>query len=88
MRTTIDLDESLLRRLRDTAHEQGISVRALLHRVIQRGLDAPSRGAEAAYAPPSLSLGEVREGIDLVAALRHAAELEDEEVAHELARRR
>ena len=39
MRTTRELDKSLLRRLRDEDYEQGVPLRTLLHRVIQRGLD-------------------------------------------------
>jgi hypothetical protein len=41
MRTTVDLDDTLLKRLRDEAHREGVPFRALLHRVIQRGLEPP-----------------------------------------------
>jgi len=88
MRTTIDLDDSLLRRLRKAAHEQGVSFRALLHRVIQRGLDDVAHDTEGRYEMPTYRLGRVREGVDLVKALDLAAALEDEETARELARRR
>lgn len=87
MRTTIDLDDSLLQRLRHAANAQNLSFRSLLHRVIQRGLaaDAPD---ENAYKTPSLPLGQVREGVDLVHALRLATALGDEETGAELTRRR
>ena len=88
MRTTIDLDDSLLARLRKEAHAQGVTFRALLHRVIQRGLDAPAQQSETRYKAPSLSLGQVREGIDLVKARDVAAALEDEEIIRKLAQRR
>ena len=88
MRTTIDLDPSLLQRLRDDAHAQGVPFRTLLHRVIQRGLDAPAAQSEQPYQSPALSLGQVREGLDLVKALQLAATLEDEEIVRKLAERR
>ena len=88
MRTTIDLDESLLRRLRDEAHDQGVPFRTLLHRVIQRGLDVPDAQAETPYRMPAASLGQVREGVDLVKALQLASTLEDEEIVRKMAERR
>ena len=88
MRTTIDLDDALLRRLRDAAHHQGVSFRALLHRVIRRGLEETAEPAEVAYEAPSLSMGQVRAEVDLVKALRLAAALDDEEIVRELAQRR
>ena len=88
MRTTIDLDDVLLKRLRDDAHEQGVPFRVLLHRVIQRGLDAGGPSAEKPYRAPTVSLGQVREGVDLVKALQLAATLEDEEIIRKIAERR
>ena len=88
MRTTIDLDESLLRRLRDEALDRGIPFRTLLHRVIQRGLEVPDSQAEAPYRMPAAALGKVREGIDLVKALQLASALEDEEIVRKMAERR
>ena len=88
MRTTVDLDESLLSRLREDAHREGISFRAMLHRVILRGLDSPVRAEEMEYAPPSFAMGQVREGINLVKALQLAGELEDEERLRTLERGR
>lgn len=89
MRTTIDLDDSLLSRLRDEAHSQGIPFRTLLHRLLQRGLDqGPATVAEVPYRAPSFSLGQVREGVDLVKALELAATLEDEEIIRKMAQRR
>lgn len=88
MRTTIDLDESLLRRLREEAHEQGVPFRTLLHRVIQRGLDFVDARPEAPYRAPAVSLGRVREGVDLVKALQTASVLEDEEIVRKMTERR
>ncbi len=84
MRTTIDLDESLLARLRDEAHREGVPFRAMLHRVILRGLEAPTSAAATTYRTPSISLGQVREGVNLVKALQLSAALEDEELIRKL----
>lgn len=85
MRTTIDLDESLLERLRSAAHREGVSFKAMLHRVILRGLqDAPRRVDPVRYETPTFSLGRVREGLDLVKARQIAADLEDEEILRKL----
>lgn len=85
MRTTIDLDESLLERLRSAAHREGVSFKAMLHRVILRGLeDAPRQADQVRYETPTFSLGMVREGIDLVKARHIAADLEDEEILRKL----
>jgi len=85
MRTTIDLDESLLTRLRDEAHREGVPFKALLHRVILRGLDtAPAAARQVAYKTPSIAMGQVREGINLVKALQLAAALEDEEIIRKM----
>ena len=45
MRTTIDLDDALLERVRDAARREGVPFKALLHRVILRGLDDAPRGS-------------------------------------------
>ena len=84
MRTTIDLDDALLTRLRDAAHREGVSFRALLHRVILRGLEAKEPVKETRYVAPSFSMGQVREGFDLVKARWIADDLEDEEIIRKL----
>ena len=63
MRTTIDLDDVLLTRLRDEAHREGVSFRALLHRVILRGLEPEAPAKRVEYKAPAFSMGPVREGI-------------------------
>ena len=84
MRTTIDLDDVLLTRLRDEAHREGVSFRALLHRVILRGLEPPATVKQIEYKAPSFSMGEVREGFDLVKARWIADDLEDEEIMRKM----
>ena len=88
MRTTIDLDDVLLARLRDEAHRQGTSFRALLHRVVIRGLEPDGPRVPVVYETPSFHLGQVREGINLVKAMQLAGELEDEEILRKMAQGR
>jgi hypothetical protein len=84
MRTTVDIDDTLLQRLRDDAHRLGIPFRTLLHRVLQRGLEAETAPNETVYRTPSVQLGQVREGVNLVKALQLSAALEDDERARKL----
>lgn len=88
MRTTIDIDDVLLKRLRDEAHAEGMPFRALLHRVLQRGLDAAPSEPAVTYQLAPAPLGRVREGIDLLKAMHVAAALEDEAVVRKLDERR
>ncbi|MCC6244018.1 MAG: hypothetical protein IT353_14340 [Gemmatimonadaceae bacterium] len=88
MRTTIDIDDVLLDRLRDQAHREGIPFRALLHRVLLRGLEQEPVKSEFRYQPPAFTMGQVREGVSLVKALQLAGDLEDEEVLRKLSQGR
>jgi len=84
MRTTIDLDESLLTRLRDLAHSEGVSFRAVLHRTILRGLEPSLPVREVVYETRTFNMGAVREGISLIKALQLAGDLEDEEIVRKM----
>lgn len=87
MRTTVDLDPYLLKRLRDEAHRRNIPFKDVLTSVIRRGLDErpPTR---TRYRMPTASLGQVREGVNLDKALGLADELADEETSHKVRRRK
>ena len=84
MRTTVDIDDTLLQRLRDEAHRLGLPFRTLLHRVLQSGLEVGREPDEVIYRTPSVPLGQVREGVNLVKALQLSAALEDDERARKL----
>ena len=86
MRTTIDLDPELMRRLRAEAHRRAVPMKRLLNQVIRLGLDAP--GASAPYRCPTFSMGEPAAQVNLDKALRLSGELEDEETAREMERRK
>ena len=84
MRTTIDLDDALLQRLRDAAHREGVPFKALLHRVILRGLDDAPSAPPKRYEPRSCNLGSVREAFEFVKARWIADNLEDEEILRKM----
>jgi hypothetical protein len=86
MRTTLDIDEHLLRRLRDEAHAHGIPLKEMVNRVIRRGLDAPKGGVRRSYRCPTFSMGAPLRPIDKALALADA--LEEDERAWKLAQRK
>ena len=90
MRTTIDLEEDVLRVLRDRAHRQRTSLKAALNSAIRLGL-TPARRTRAAprYRCPTFAMGRLAStGISLDKALALADALEDAEVARELEMRK
>ena len=87
MRTTVDIEAPLLRKLRAEAQRRGVSFKDLLQGLIRRGLqDAPAK--RTSYRAPARSLGQPYQVVRLDKALAFAAALEDEEIAQELTRRK
>lgn len=87
MRTTVDLDPHLLRRLRAEARRRGISFKAMLTTALRRGLDERPDAASR-YRCPTFSMGTPAEPFNLDKALAIAGVLEDEEIARKLALRK
>lgn len=87
MRTTVDLDPHLLRRLRSEARARGVSVKELLTTVLQRGLAEPV-AAKPRYRCPTYSMGAPVSGVNLDKAMEIAASLEDEEIVRKIALRK
>ena len=88
MRTTVDIDEGLLKRLRDEAHRRGVPFKQFLNRVLRRGIE-PARARRAKpYRCPTFDLGKPAPTVNLDKALHLAGALEDEETERELERRR
>lgn len=87
MRTTVDIDSHLLRRLRAEAQRRGIAFKDLLHGIIRRGLD-DRPAAAGRYRGRTFAMGLPTPPIRLDKALALAATLEDAEVARELALRK
>jgi hypothetical protein len=90
MRTTLDIDAHLLKRLRADAERQGISFKDAVAGALRRGLDTRSGRAAASgrFRMPTHSMGEPLAGVNMTKALAHAAELEDEEIARKLLQRK
>lgn len=86
MRTTLTVDDDLMKELKDAAHREGLPLKQLVNRALRRGLRALDEGAAAKpYRCPTFSMGVPAPGtIDLDKALAIAAELEDEETAREI----
>jgi hypothetical protein len=88
MRTTVRIDDHLMRDLRERAHREGTSLAKLINRLLQQAMRATRE--ESAPVPPfrekTFPMGEPRLNLDKAIGL--AASLEDEEVREELARRK
>jgi hypothetical protein len=86
MRTTVDVDPHLLKRLRAEAHRRGVPFKELLNRVLHRGLEERPEPAARPYRCPTHAMGPPLRPLDKALALADA--LEDEETARELTLRK
>lgn len=87
MRTTVRIDDDLLRELKKRAQSQGLSLGKLLNQVVRRGLRAPKRPPRAQpYREKVFAMGQPRMNLDKALAL--SAAIEDEEIARKLALRK
>ncbi|MBC8089348.1 MAG: antitoxin [Phycisphaerae bacterium] len=84
MRTTVDIEPQLLKRLRDEAHKRGVPLKDFLNGVIRRGLDERVSNPPTRYRLPTFNMGNPVDGRSLDKALALAAELEDEEEIRKL----
>ena len=86
MRTTVNVDNHLLKRLRAEAHRQGVSFKEFLDRVLHRGLEERAASRRTPYVCPTFAMGAPLRQLDKALAL--ADSLEDEEIARELTLRK
>ncbi|HYN80150.1 MAG TPA: hypothetical protein VES88_01500 [Gemmatimonadaceae bacterium] len=87
MRTTVDIEAGLLKRLRIAARRKGVSVKEYLAVVLERGFEEqPARRGR--FHVPTFSMGRPRPSINLEKALNLAGDMEDEETARELTLRK
>jgi len=79
MRTTLDLDDNVMRRIRRKAMEERKSLKELVNRALLRELQAdnPSKRRKA-YKCPTFSMGEPKASLEKATQL--ADSLEDEAV--------
>jgi hypothetical protein len=87
MRTTVDIEAGLLKRLRIAARRKGVTVKEYLAVVLERGLEEQPE-KRGRFRMPTFSMGQPRHSINLDKSLRLAAEMEDEETARELTLRK
>ena len=90
MRTTLTVDEHLMRELKAAAHRQGVPLKQIVNRTLQAGLERSSgTGRRRAYKCPAFGLGfPPRQNLDLDKALSLAAAIEEEETVRKLALRK
>jgi hypothetical protein len=82
MRTTLTIDDHLVRDLKELAHRSGKPFKVVVNEALQAGLIAGGvRRRPKPYRLAPASLGQVREDIDLDKALAVADSLEDEAIA-------
>ncbi len=88
MRTTVHIDEDVMRDLRQEAEREGLSLTRLINRVLRQGMSIVRQAGKPArpYREKTFRMGLPR--VDLTKALALAASLEDLEVRDELARRK
>ena len=82
MRTTVRIDDDLLRQLRERAQSQEVSLTDTVNQVIRQGLSSePAK--RRVFRQKTYSLGQPKVNLDKALAL--AAELEDEEIIRKMA---
>jgi hypothetical protein len=84
MRTTVTLDNDVVKLLRDATHKQHRSTKAVLNDGLRLGLRARPGVARKRIILPTYDMG-ARPDIDFTKANVLAAELEDEEIMRKLA---
>jgi predicted DNA-binding ribbon-helix-helix protein len=87
MRTTVRIDDELLRDLKQRAQRDKMSVTDLINQTIRRGLELPARADRSRrFRQKTHNLGPPL--VDITKALALAAQLEDEEILKKLAQRK
>lgn len=86
MRTTIEIDDDMGRLLRDMAHRERTSFRAVVNAALRKGLHPTAEAAKGGrFRCPTFHLGgPVSTAIDLDKAMGLAAALEDAEAARKM----
>jgi len=78
MRTTLTIDDALLRQLRQKALDSGKPFKQVVNETLQAGLRQAQAAPAEPYRCPSFSIGGLAPGLDLTKANQLAAALEDE----------
>ena len=89
MRTTLRIDDDLLRELKAQAKREDLPLAEVVNRMIRRGMEvgrAARTKAKHAFRQRTFSMGTPR--FDVNKAMAFAASLEDEEILRKLAQRK
>jgi hypothetical protein len=84
MRTTLTIDDGLLRQLRQKALDTGKPFKQVVNDTLRAGLESPLAATRPRYVCPTFSMGQPRLPVNLDKALALAAELEDAEIVAKL----
>ncbi len=84
MRTTLTIDDTLLRQLRQKALDSGKPFKQVVNDTLRAGLKQPAAPQREPYRCPSFSIGALAPGVDLTKANQLAAALEDEALIENL----
>lgn len=86
MRTTLTIDDDLMKELKEAAHREGVPLKRLVNRALRHGLRSlGDTTGRKPYRCPTHSMGApVSAAIDLDRALALASALDDEEIARKL----
>ncbi len=82
MRTTLNIDDNLLRHMKAEAQRAGISLTQLANQVLELGLQRLAPPAKESYELTTFSMGQASFAIDK--ALSLASDLEDDEIVRKL----
>lgn len=84
MRTTVRIDDDLIRALKERARREDISLSRLLNEAIRRGLSgAPAQQRKKRFVQKTYKMG--RPLMELTKAAALAAAMEDEEILRKMA---
>lgn len=84
MRTTLTIDDGLLRQLRQKALDTGKPFKLVVNETLRAGLEKPATAARPRYVCPTFSTGPLAPGVDLSKANQLAAALDDQELIKKL----
>ncbi len=84
MRTTVDIEPGLLKRLRHEALRRRVPFKHLLNRLLRQGLETQPAATAGRYQCPTFAMGTPAPTVALDKALGLAAALEDAETLREL----
>ena len=84
MRTTLTLDDRIVKALKALAHRTGRPFKQVVNETLRKGLAAAEAPKPRPYRLTPVALGGPKPGVNIDKALRLAAALEDDEIAREL----